>query len=814
MNSFFRQDIPYALRQLRRSPGFAAAAIATLALGIGANLTVFLVLYGVMLKPLPFPHPGQLVQIKRAFPNGAISAPYTGTYALFFRDNNRTFSAMTAYDYVPSHANLVQGDSAVPISVLRVTSGFFHVFQMPPVMGRGFLPKDMVPHAPGTVILSNALWRHRFSADPGIIGKSIVLGNQTYTVIGVANPRFALNAKSDAWIPLPIVKSPEDQNHAFILVGRMRPGVTEAAARADLQRVLLEIKKIYPNLWNRYEGVQIVNLHNSITGNMRPALRILMGAVLLVLVIVAANILSLLLTRAVARRRDLGVRVALGASGWRMMRQLLAENLLLCVIGGLAGLAVAEVGAPVLMHLSPLQLPQFASLHLGGAAVAFAALLTLVCALIFSVVPALETRRNRLHESLQLNSTRIAAGRHAAQKVLVVSEVAISLVLLVGAALLLTTFWKLVHTPPGFSTQNVLTFKNSFTSQQTSSSAAFAQHLSELRSQIAAIPGVASVGAADTLPTEIVPDLPFDVIGRNPNQSDARGDEKYIPITAGFFQSLKIPVLQGRAFTGADTPTSTPVVIVNQRFAQTYFPNQSPIGQHILIGKEMGPGFEDPVREIVGVVGNVKQVALDHPAPGIMYLPASQIPNQLTGMGAAMLGESWVVRTRSANIDVLPAIRRIFMDDLRAPLLDIQPMSQVLDTSVAQQRFSMILLCGFGLISLLLGAAGLYGVMSYTVARQTKEIGVRMAVGAARGDISRMVLRDAGLLVVFGLAIGVAASLAGARILSSLLFGVAPRDPLTIAAASGVLLATGIFAAWWPARRAARVEPMDALRSE
>jgi predicted permease len=808
------QDCRYALRGLRKSPGFTIAAILTLALGIGANVTVFLVLYDVLLKPLPFPNPRQLARIEQSYPGGITVTAYSGTKALFFRQASHAFSAMAAYDYIPSHANLVQGDGAVPIAVLRVTSDFFRVFGMEPVMGRGFRAEDMQPDATGVIVVSDALWRHQFGGDSKIVGKAITLGNRSYTVIGVANRRFALDAKADAWIPLPIAEAPGDQANNYNLVARLNPGVNEAAATADLQRVLLELKSTYPDLWNKYEGVRVEDLHDSFTGDLRPALRVLMGAVGLLLVIVGANILSLLLTRAVARRRELGVRVALGASGWRLLRQLLAENVLVCAAGGIAGVAVAELSAPALMRLSPLELPQFASLHLGAAAVALAAGLTLACTVIFSVVPTLETRSNRLHESLQLNSTRVVAGRHIVQKALVVSEVAVSLVLLVGAALLLTTFWKLIRTPPGFATQNVLTFKNSFTDQQAATSAALGLRLNELRSRIEAVPGVASAAAASTLPTQLVPDLPFDIAGRASNRSDASGEEDYISITAGFFRTLGIPIITGRAFTGADTNGSVPVQIVNQQFAQTYFRNENPIGQHILIGKFMGPGFEDPVREIVGVVGNVKQTGLDKPAPGIIYLPATQIPDLETRMMNGMLGESWVVRTQSAQLDVLPAIRRIFMENSHAPLLSVDPMDKVISASVAQQRFSMFLLCGFGLISLVLGAAGLYGVMSYTVARQTREIGVRMALGARREDVAGMVLKDAGVLVGFGLVIGITASLLGAKVVGSLLFGVKPRDPTTLAAASVVLLLTGLFAAWWPARRAARIEPMEALRSE
>jgi predicted permease len=808
------RDFRYAFRVLAKSPGFSIATVLILALGIGANLTVFLVLYGVLLKPLPFPQPQQLVRIQRSYQDGTIMDSYSGTKALFFQRMNRVFSSMSAYDYIPSHANLLQGDNAVSVSILRVASGFFRTFDMQPIMGRGFTAEDMVPNAAGVVVLSDSLWRHQFNADPNILGKGITLGNRSYTVIGVANPRFALDVRSDAWIPLPIAEGPEDQTNFYSLVGRMKPGVTDIAATADLRRVLRELRSTYPDLWDRREEVRVIDLHDSFTGNLRPALRILMGAVGLVLVIVAANILSLLLTRAVVRRRELGVRVALGASGWRMLRQLLAENALLSAVGGIAGLIAARLAAPLLMHFSPIELPQFASLQIGGAAVALVLALTLVCAILFSVVPALETRPSRLRTSVHLNSTRITQGRNMAQKALVVSEVGVSLVLLVGAILLLTTFWRLIHTPPGFATRNTLTFKTAFTHQQATTSGVLGQRLNELKSRIEAVPGVESTAAAITLPTQLTPSMPFDIVGRASSRTDAGGSGEYIATTAGFFRTLGIPLMEGRAFTEADNGGSSSVLIVNREFVRSFFPNENPVGQHVLIGTVMGPGFKDQVREIIGVVGDVKQDGLDQPVPSIIYIPAAQVPDRLTQMDVGLLGESWVVHTRAGGGEVLPSIRRIFMDNAQTPLLTVEPMSRVIDASVAQQRFNMILLCGFGLISLVLGAAGLYGVMSYTVARQTKEIGVRMALGAARSDVTRMVLQDAAVLVGIGLAMGIAAALAGARILSSLLFGVAPRDPLMLATASILLLFTGLFAAWWPARRAARVEPMAALRLE
>ena len=359
-----------------------------------------------------------------------------------------------------------------------------------------------------------------------------------------------------------------------------------------------------------------------------------------------------------------------------------------------------------------------------------------------------------------------------------------------------------------------MTFKNAFTDEQVASSASLGQRLDELSGRLEAIPGVASAAAASNLPTQLVADLSFDIVGRSKDRKDAGGDEKYIGITPHYFDALRVPMVSGRSFTQSDSHGSAPVVIVNQQFVRSYFKGENPIGQHIHIGAMMGPDFEDPVREIVGVAGDIKQAGLDQPTPGVMYLPASQLPDQETRMFNGLLGMSWIVRTKSDEVDVATAARRIFMDNAHTPLLSVEPLDQVISASVAQQRFSMILLSAFGLISLVLGAAGLYGVLSFAVARQTKEIGVRMAVGAQRGDIIRMVLRDAGKLILLGLVVGVVGALAGAHLLQSLVFGIAPRDPLTLACMCGVLLLTGLFAAWWPARRAAATEPMQALRAE
>jgi predicted permease len=809
-----RRDVRFGLRQLWKAPGFTATVVLTLALGIGANLTIFLILYGVLLHPLPFPQPQQLVRVERLSPGGELSEPYAGTRFLFMRRASRTLESAAAYDYVPNQMNLVQGNEAVPVMALGVSADFFHVFSMPPQLGRAFQAEDMNPNGPHTAILSDALWRQRFDTDPGILGRTVTLGNQQFTVIGIADPRFRLDEKVDAWVPLTIAENPEDHSNMYNFVARLKPGVTRAQAQDDLKRTLLQFKDAYPKLWSAEEAVVVLDYHDTLVGSVRPALQVLMGAVGLLLAIVAANIVSLLLTRAIVRRRETSLRAALGASSWGILRQALVENSILCVAGSALGLLFAYFALPVLLRLSPLQVPHFADVHSPLAALGFAAGLSVASMFVFSFVPMYESRRPQLNEALRTNSSQVAGARNLPQKILVVGEVALSLMLLFGAALLLTSFWNLMRVSPGFATSNVLTFKTSISDQQAGSTATLATHLDTALARMEALPGVESAAAVSSLPTQLVPDLPVDILGRTPGQPGSEGDEKYVPVTAHYFDAMQIPVVAGRAFNPGDVHGSAPAVIVNQRFVRNYFKNENPLGQHILIGRPMGPEFTDVPREIVGVVGDTKISGLDAPAPGIMFLPAQQIPDSLTRMSARLLGLSWVVRTQSQQAKLLGPLRKIFLDELQTPLLSVQSMQDIIRDSVSQQRFSMLLLCGFGMMSLLLGAAGLYGVMSYNVARRTREIGVRMAVGAERGDILKMVLCEAAVLVGIGLVLGIAASLAGAHVLRSLLFGVAPRNPVALAAMSLLLLATGLFSAWWPARRGAATEPMQALRTE
>jgi predicted permease len=428
--------------------------------------------------------------------------------------------------------SLIEQQAAVPLQALGVTSSFFHVFEIEPVLGHGFTPADMQRGAAGVAVLSDATWRNQFGADPGILGRAITLGSSKYTVVGVADSKFRLDAKVDVWLPLHIAENPENHDNDFNVVARLKPSVTPSLAQEDLKHTLLLLKETYPKLWSEQESVHVWDYHDSLIGQVKPALRILMGAVGLLLVIVSANILSLLLTRSIARRREMSLRVALGATGARLLQQMLVENLLLCALGGALGAVLAQLATPVLLHLSPIQLPQFAVLNIGGAGVVFAAALAIGCALLFSFVPLMETRRAELNDSLRMNPTQVSGRKIPAQRALVVCEVAMSLVLLVAAALLLTSFWRLVHASAGFDATNVVTFKTGFTDAQTVNSVIFGQTLDQVAARVEALPGMESAAAVINPPTQIVPTC-------RSRLSDGRLNRTMI-MTRNIFRSLRI----------------------------------------------------------------------------------------------------------------------------------------------------------------------------------------------------------------------------------------------------------------------------------
>ena len=809
------QEIRHSIRQLLHSKSFSITAILTLAIGLGANATIFALFYSTLVRPLPFPHPNQLMLLSRLYPGAEYEDALSATKFLIIKRETKAFSSVTASDIGPGNVSLVESGGPIALAELHSGAHYFSTLAVPPALGRDFSDEDTRPNAARTAILSYAAWRNHFAANPAILGQSVKLGGENYTVIGVADPHFSLEDKIDVWLPIQAQEDATDRANLYKVIARLKPGVSLSAANTDLHRIYGDFRRTYPDLGDTDESFGGRDLHTAFVGDIKPALFILMGAVFMLLLIVCANVLCLLLARSIARKTELAIRSALGATPLRMVRMLLTENLLLCIVGGAAAVAVAFAALPMLLHISPVELPQFSQSALNTPIILFVAVTGLICSALFSLLPALQSRTSNLDEALRgASGSRSVSTRNRPQQVLVIGEVAISLLLLVGAGLLFTSFWRLIHVPPGFDTKNVLTFDMTFSKGDGSTTQRLWSQEERLLNDIESLPGVLAAGTAPSLPTQLHPDLPFEIIGRPRDAKGSGGEADINNISPHYLQALSIPILRGRGFDSRDTHSSTPVVLISNALAKKYFPTQNPIGEHILIGRIMGPVFADSPREIIGVVADTKEEALDRMPPVLVYEPVTQVPDVLTQLANEKLGISWAVHTAAPDPSLAENIRKIFERDVQLPLLHVRPMDAVVAKSVAAQRFSAVLLGLFGAIALLLGAAGLYAVMSHSVLRQTREIGVRMAIGAGRTDVLQMVLRQAGWLLIIGVGTGLVLSLVLTRLMRSMLYEVAPYDPLTIISVSVILIFTGFIAAYLPARRASRVDPMQALRAE
>jgi predicted permease len=808
------QEIRYSIRQLLHSKSFSITAILTLAIGLGANATIFALFYSTLVRPLPFPHPNQLMLISRLYPGAEYEDALSATKFLTIKRESKTFSSVTACDIGPGNVSLMESGGPVALAELHAGAGYFSTFGIPPALGRDFSTDDTRPHAAPTAILSSAAWKNHFASNPAILGQTVKLGSENFTIIGVADAHFAIEDKIDVWLPIQAQEDASDRANLYKVIARVKPGVSLSATNADVQRVYGVYKRTYPDLGDTDERFAARDLHTAIVGDIKPALFILMGAVLMLLLIVCANILCLLLARSIARKTELAIRSALGATPLRMLRMLLTENLLLCLVGGIAAVFVAFAALPMLLHISPIELPQFSQSTLNTPIILFVAISGFVCAALFSILPALHSRSGNLDEALRGGASRSVSTRNRPQQILVIGEVAISLLLLVGAGLLFSSFWRLIHVPPGFDTKNVLTFDMTFGKDDGSNTQRLWSQEERLLNDIESLPGVLAAGTATSLPTQPHPDLPFEIVGRPRDAKGSGGEADINSISPHYLQALSVPVIRGRGFDARDTHSSTAVVLISDALAKKYFPTQNPIGEHILIGRIMGPVFADSPREIIGVVADTKEEALDREPPVLLYEPVTQVPDPITQLANEKLGISWAIRTAAPDPSLAENIRKIFQRDVQLPPLHVRPMDAVVAKSVAAQRFSAVLLGLFGGIALLLGAAGLYAVMSHSVLRQTREIGVRMAIGAGRAEVLQMVLRQAGWLLIIGVGAGLTLSLVLTRLMRSMLYGVAPYDPLTIISVSAILIFTGFAAAYLPARRASRVDPMQALRAE
>jgi putative ABC transport system permease protein len=805
------QDLRYGLRVLAKSPSFTIVSILTLALGIGANTAIFTIVYGVLLRPLPFPEPNRIVQLVESYKDQSEEAGLDMRQFKQLQGYSDLFQSMAGYTSIGY--NLASGNSAEHLRGMPVSSSYFRVLGIRPLLGRDFTQEDDSGDGQRIAIISYSLWVRRFGSDPTQIGQKMLLNGEPYTLIGAMPRGFSSVAPagdlpdsgaSDVWTPLALVTKTAGSGGNISVLARLKPDVTAAQLEAQMSIVTQDLRREYARGFDGQVNLSFLPYKRVIGADVRPYLLVLLGAIGFVLLIACANVANLFLARGGLRGREIAVRIAMGASRWRLFQQLLTESMLIALAGGAVGLLVAYLGLGSLLAVAPSDLPRVSDIHLDGWVFAFTFLVSLLTGVLFGLAPALEASRAGINEALKEGAGRASAarGRALLRKLLIVGEFAISLVLLTGAGLMIATFSKLIRSDPGFNPQRMLTVPFWLIGSKYDSTAQIEAFNRAAVQRLEALPGVDSAAI-------IAAGLPLERGGNNgvhlPNSADWYSVD-YREITPGFFRAMGIPLRQGRVFTEADSETADKVVIVNQAFVREHFPSRSPIGEHIFLGKTSC--------EIVGVVGDVKSY-LDQPPPPTTFIPSAQ-----ASYGTSALFEGWFPRSVILRTNVDPAsLNRVVRDavagvDPIVPTGSIRSMDQVLSHSLALRNFMMFLLSLFAALALTLATVGIYGVISYAVSQRTREIGVRMALGANPGDVLRLILGEGLKLVLAGAALGIVVAMLATRFIAKMIYGVSATDPLIFLSVITLLVVVSLAACYIPARRAMRVDPMVALRYE
>jgi len=800
MNHFL-SDIRYGVRMLVKNPGFSAIAVIALALGIGANAAIFSVVNTVLLRALPYSDPDRLMVLREnKLPQFSEFSVSPGNFT-DWQKQNTMFEQLAAYG--GTAFNFTSGDAEPErLRGARVSATLFEILGANATLGRTFLNEEDQP-GQNVALLSSSLWKRRFSSDPNIIGQSISLNATSFTVIGVMPASFQFpDRDTEIWTPNGFTAQLAQAHgaHYLSVIGRLKPGITVEQANAEMVTIAGRLAEQYSGS-NAGWSVNVFPMQEYDVRDIKPALLILLGAVALVLLIACANVANLLLARATSRQKEIAIRTALGASRWRVVRQLLTESVLLAFAGGIVGILLALWGTDLLLALAPDDLPRVKDVALDGRVIAFTVSVTLLTGILFGLAPALQASRPNLNEILKEGGRGSTGGHHRVRGSLVITEVALALMLLVGAGLLIRSFYRLQQVHPGFNIKNGLAVNISLPGKKYAQADQLAAFYNQLIEKVSALPGVVSVGATQSMPIQSDYLLGFNIQGR---PLAAPGEDKstnYYAVTPDYFKAMGVPLVRGRVFTDQDRKDTTRVAIVNEEMARRYFPDEDPIGKGINVTN--GP---EKFREIVGVVGDVKQYGLSQPSPLQTYEPYSQNP-----FSAMTL----VVRTESNPTALTSAIRsQVLAIDKDQPIARTRSLEQLVHESVARQRFAMLLLGTFGAVALILAAVGLYGVMSYSVTQRTHELGIRMALGARTGDVLRLVVSQGMTLALVGVGIGLAGAFGLTRLMASLLFATGATDPLTFAGIAVLLTGVALGACLVPARRAIKVDPMIALRYE
>lgn len=804
---FLWQDIRFGARMLRAKPGFTLIAITTLALGIGATSAIFSVVNSVLLRPLPFKEPERLLMIRETkIPQFSEFAVSPANF-LDWRKQNTVFDRLVAMR--PGPLNLTGMGDPERLRGLSVTEGFIGALGIQPQLGREFLPAEHEPGKSNVALLSHGLWQRRFGGDPNIVNQTIPLDGQNYIVVGVMPANFHfLDRETEIWTPIAFTPQQAQNRGGHNLsrvIGQLKPGVTVEQARAEMVTIAGRLAAQYPEVntgWN----VMLLPLLDFTVRRVKPALLVLLGAVAFVLLIACANVANLLLARATGRQRELAIRAAMGAGRWRIVRQLLTESLLLSLIGGTVGLLLAKWGMDLLLTLAPQDLPRLSDVSLDGRVLAFTATVTLLTGVIFGLIPAWQASKPDLHETLKDAGRGSTEGgrRQVVRSSLVILEVAAALVLLVGAGLMIKSFWQLQQVDFGFQAENTLTATVSLPSRKYPEENQQVSFFQQLIENVQTVPGVQSVGAASVLPLtndDFV--VSFEVDGRAPLPQGASQSTNYYSVSADYFKAMGIPLLRGRLFTVRDTKDSPHVALINETMAKKIFPNEDPIGKRITFDRrDNNPDWY----EVVGIVGDTKHYGLDQATTLQTYEPYTQQTFSTMNL---------VVRSVGDPASLITAIRNeVLRLDPEQPVSNLKTLDDFVATSVVQQQFSMLLLTVFAAVALILATVGIYGVLSYAVTQRTHEIGIRMALGAGQSNVLRLVIRHGMRLTLMGVTAGLVGAFALTRLMSALLFSVSTTDPLIFFLIAVLLLITALLACWIPARRAMKVDPMIALRAE
>jgi predicted permease len=814
------QDLRYGLRILASNAGFTIVAVLTLTLGIGANTAIFSVINGVLLQPLPYHDPSRLMILGEKTPefdNMSVSVPNLQDW----QRENRSFESLAGHRW--ADYDLTGSRMPEHLGGRMVSASFFSTFGIKPVRGRDFEAREDHMGAARVVVIGGGLWKRRFGANSDIIGKLITLSGQGYTVIGVVPADFRFFGPADVFTLLgqwdDVLAHSREAHPGLRAVGRLKPGVSREQAQSDMNSVAAQLALAYPKS-NAHHSVNVRPLAQDIVGDVRPALLVLLGAVGFVLLIACANVANLLLARSTSRRREMAIRAALGASQGRMMRQVLTEGVLMALTGGALGLLLAHWGTQAVVAAIPGGLPRMEDIGVDGWVLVFTLVASVATGVLFALAPALQMSRLDLQSTLREGSRGSTGGQHRLRSALMVAEVGASLVLLVGAGLMLRTMWHLSRVSPGFNPRNMLTFSVGLSPANRATADRIRNAYRDLTQSVLALPGVQAAGIVDDVPlTGSDSELPFWVSGRpRPNAQSEMLWALLYDVNPGYLRAMDIPLLRGRFLNDADTKGSAPVMVIDEMMAKGLFPHQDPVGQSIRIAvpEGFGPGLDAPIA-IVGVVGHVKHFGLDADASSKiqyqLYLPFTQLPDQLMPLVAT--GMTMMVRTSVDPLSLVSTIRhRVSERDGDQPVFDVQTMEKIISDSVAGRRFSMLLLGVFAGLALVLASVGIYGVISYTATQRTHEIGIRMALGAKRKDVMRLVVGQGLRLSLIGIGAGLVAALGLTRLMSSMLYGVRPTDLVTFVAVSLLLAGVAVLASYVPARRAMKVDPIVALRYE